>query len=180
MGGKVLIPSRGVGSDAEPTAMLLPPRARARPRRRGRPAHPPRSAPGHPLLLPRGLNPAGAGEEVPRCGQLHGHRLVPRVAGGRTCVCQQQVPGGNRGHRGELGPRAGARRGCACPGGDGETRLLWGVTCTPAALLVAACAGMGVWGDPGVLGQQAGDGVWGKRVAGSGLRAGSPTPCRRG
>jgi hypothetical protein len=56
---------------------------------------------GDSVFLPRGLCPACTSQEIPCCGQLHGHQLVPRVA--RRClgVRQRSLPAGNRGHPGE-------------------------------------------------------------------------------
>ena len=47
---------------------------------------------GDPVFLPRGLRPASEGTKIPRCGQLHGPQLVPRVAGGRPGVRQRALP----------------------------------------------------------------------------------------
>lgn len=65
--------------------------------------------PGDSVFLPGGLCPACASPEVPCCGQLHSHQLVPRVARRRFGVCQRSLPAGDGGHPGEaVGAHIGA------------------------------------------------------------------------
>lgn len=109
------------------------------------------SAPGCPLLLPCGLNPACAGQEVPCCSQLHGHRLVHKWPEDALVSVSSRFL--------EETPDIEVSQdpGTAAVLGHQGSRAALGNELHLCRSLCLACPGMGVWHDPGGWEQQAGN-----------------------